>query len=213
MKKNNALIALMLVSSSSAFANSGGYGADRHQTPPQNNLHQIRQSLEAPSQGNKSYDLFIAELAKKDGRFVDYWPKKGSWNEQVVYQNNALFDMERFQTIEPKLHSKNTGIVDYTDSTLTNTGIDYQNSITKMLQGKPGIGPDNQEIVLCRLVNGLNAPYFEMSKSDFDQAYVLIGSRTPKGVLCLRSIFSATYWQKRKFDFIDYAGDVVQPWR
>jgi hypothetical protein len=216
MKKTLLTVALLMTSSFShaSIGDRDYFYNQPHQNRAVNQLESTRGQLEGSKKSSpEMYERFLKQLEQKDSRFINYWNKKSEWNGNVVYQNNSLFDMERFETISPKLQSYNRGIVDYTSSSIISSGIDFENSVTKMMHGKPAIGPDNKEIVLCRMVNAANAPYFEMSKTDFDVVYGLAGSRTPQGVLCLRSLFASSYWKQRKADFIDYAGDIVQPWR
>lgn len=214
MKKITMISGLLLLASSSAFAVSQAQYADTRGGVAPITANSMRGQLEgAQNVTEASYERFLGQLGQQDARFTGYWNRKHKWGNEVVYQRSELFDMERFEIMPLKLAAQNVGIVDYTSSSIVSSGIDFQNSVTKLSQGKPAIGPDNQEIVLCRLINSASAPYAEMSKSDFDVAYQLTGSRTPKGVLCLRSIFASSYWKVRKNDFVDYAGDIVQPWR
>lgn len=216
MRKTLLTVALIMTSglSHASIGDRDYFYNQPHQNGAVNQLESTRGQLEGSKKSSpEMYERFLKQLEQKDSRFINYWNKKSEWNGNVVYQNNSLFDMERFETISPKLQSYNRGIVDYTSSSIISSGIDFENSVTKMMHGKAAVGPDNKEIVLCRMVNAVNAPYFEMSKTDFDVVYGLTGSRTPQGILCLRSLFASSYWKQRKADFIDYAGDIVQPWR
>ena len=119
----------------------------------------------------------------------------------VAYQQDSLVDLERTQAI----HQTFAAIPEEGKGYLVQDGTRPQHAVPStserlLSEGYAPIAPDNQPVVVCRLGNGSQAPYVEMSvgqRGRFQEATGLALST------CLSGGASQSYWKKRYGDFVD----------
>ena len=123
----------------------------------------------------------------------------------IVNQADSLFDLERMKFSSPEYASKkvaNTGLSIYEQQSPIYTHEIPETSLLRMIKGKPAVGPDGKNILICRLVHFTDAPYYEMAYSD---AISLVSSHKTNMTLSQACISStkhmSIYWRHRANDF------------
>jgi len=120
---------------------------------------------------------------------------------QVAYQQDSLVDLERTQAI----HQSFEAVAEQGKGYLVQDGSRPQRAVpatTERLlsQGSAPIAPDNQPVLVCRLGNGSQAPYVEISEGQRGRFESITGLALRT---CLSGGVAQSYWKNRYGDFVD----------
>jgi hypothetical protein len=147
-------------------------------------------------------DSFAMTYLKHDNaRMVEYWQESVDFNGMRIYQNDSLFDLERINI--PMLSEHLNKSLPNKDSTRDNP----MTSLHRMTLGLPAVGPDNKNIVICRITYDSKAAYYEMSRTDAVETLIYLNTGMSFGEACLNHKFMKGYWLQRKGHFVDAQGD------
>jgi hypothetical protein len=145
--------------------------------------------------------LAVTYLKHDNARMVEYWTESVTFNNMLIYQNDSLIDLERInipmmaEHVSSSLPNKDAA----RDSPMT--------SLARMMYGWPAVGPDNKNIVVCRMTYSDNAAYYEMSRTDAVSTLTYMNSGMSFNEACLNHEFMKSYWVQRKAHFVDKSGD------
>lgn len=169
---------------------------------------QMRYALYEVGKTNKNNDLsaqidsFAMTYLKHDNaRMVEYWQESVDFNGMRIYQNDSLIDLERINI--PLLSEHLSNSLPNKDSTRDNP----MTSLHRMTLGLPAVGPDNKNIVICRITYDSKAAYYEMSRTDAVDTLSYLNTGMSFVEACLNHKFMKGYWLQRKAHFVDAQGD------
>jgi hypothetical protein len=138
-------------------------------------------------------------------RLNSYWEDKVSVNGMIINQSDSLFDLERMKFSTPEYSSKKidgTELSIYEQQSPIYTNEIPETSLLRMVKGKPGVGPDGKNILICRFVHFSDAPYYEMSYSDASSFIFSNKTNMTLSQACISSTkHMSTYWRHRVNDF------------
>lgn len=116
-----------------------------------------------------------------------------------IIQQDGLIDLERMRVVNGTHSVHYANIHDYPMAAGFKTGFAPMTSHEFMSLGKPGIGPDNQVIDVCKLGLSEYAPYLELSHT---QKWHLAQISSLDLSQCLTGADLKGYWQQRLTDFV-----------
>lgn len=120
---------------------------------------------------------------------------------QVAYQQDSLVDLERTQAI----HQTFAAVTEEGKGYQVRDGSKPQHAVPAtserlLSEGYAPIAPDNQPVVVCKLGNGSQAPYVEMSAGQRVRFQESTGLNLGN---CLTGSAAQSYWKNRYGDFVD----------
>ena len=120
---------------------------------------------------------------------------------RVAYQQDSLVDLERTQAIHQSFEvvteqGRGYGV---RDGARPHKATPFTSERLLSL-GQPPIGPDNRPVLICKLGQGSQAPFIEMTEGQ-RQRFELHSGLSLQG--CLNGSQATAYWRNRYGDFVD----------
>ena len=138
------------------------------------------------TQPGKSYDWKSSKKLESQGKFI--------------YQQDSLIDLERIKVAYAS-YGEATGIIHKFSIADTSKpkNIFIGTSQRRLSLGMPPIGPDNEEVVVCKIGRSSMAPYVEISKTQQSHFSSTTGISFS---YCLTGKDKSSYWKARYNDFL-----------
>lgn len=176
------------------------------------NLNDVLGSIAKISKMDPSKEMtnnlsfYVEKIMKiQNPKLKSYWDEKVSMKGIIINQANSLFNLERIKYSTPEYATKevgNTGYHIYEQQSPIFTKELPETSRLRMAKGKPAIGPDGKDIVVCRFLHSTDAPYYEMTYTDAENLLSKMNSNMSFSQSCIfSSRHMAKYWQYRVEDF------------
>ncbi len=138
------------------------------------------------------------------------WVESVEFNGVTIFKQKNIFDIDgvAYRDIDfgsNKLKMSGYSIQDYSRS-LQEEGF-LSNKIRLMAGIAPITKDDNRPLMVCKLENHVDGPYYELSVTQFNTIREAFPSNYDMGHLCVTNQAIGTYWKMRLSDIYDNFGN------
>ncbi len=160
-------------------------------------------------------DAFIGITPEAEARlrqlvlpdYDDRFDRQITFEGRQVVQDTALIDAERApwskvdysRTVKTK-STEQVGLPVHLSAPPT-----PMRNAARMKNGQAPFGPDNRQVLLCRLLDDDRAAYYEVREGEVEGLLARVGN-TNRSDACLGADEVKTYWQSRYDDFVNARG-------
>lgn len=165
-------------------------------------MHHIDTWSDKPIKASDKSYFMVYLLKQKFPKAKTYWEDSKEWNGLSVSLSNGLIDPETVPFGHSDMKERKGQRTTYLEATPFIESASFaMTNRHRMRSGLPAIGPDNRQMVLCRLLQDRDATYYEMAQSDAVNLITETQSGMNLDQACLSQSLTKSYWKNRATDF------------